>query len=189
MLKVFVTDLSAYNKGYLIGEWVDLPIVDIDDCIKHVLLKGEDVCAKEYGYEEHEEYFITDWEWEDVDVFHVDEYENIHNLNNQLKLLKNETTYTLKVVSFLLSQNIATNIEDALSKIDSVVLHENQDMNDVAYEFLSSYYDIDNLPSIIANNIDYEGVARELQYDGRYYEMNRDIYEYIDMWGIVYVKI
>lgn len=25
MLKIYLTDLSAYNKGYLFGEWISLP--------------------------------------------------------------------------------------------------------------------------------------------------------------------
>lgn len=70
-------------------------------------------------------------------------------------------------------------IEDAISKADDVRVYENQNMEDIAYDLLQDCYSIDTLPSIIANNISYEDVARELEMDGTYFEMGNDIFEYI----------
>ncbi len=60
MLNVYITDLSAYNSGYLVGEWVSLPINedDLHDKVREILTNGASLC----GEEEHEESFITDWE-------------------------------------------------------------------------------------------------------------------------------
>ena len=53
MLKIFLTNLGKYNEGYLIGEWVTLPI-DNDEL--------EEV-KKRIGINEYyEEWFITDYE-------------------------------------------------------------------------------------------------------------------------------
>ena len=40
-------------------------------------------------------------------------------------------------------------------------------------------YEVDKLPPIIANNIDYKGIARELDYDGTYWEIDGDVFEYV----------
>jgi len=48
----------------------------------------------------------------------------------------------------------------------------------VAYDLLQECYELDKLPPLIVNNIDYEGVARELDYDGTYWEVEGDVFEY-----------
>jgi hypothetical protein len=52
-------------------------------------------------------------------------------------------------------------------------------MEDIAYDFINECYGVDSLPSIIANNIDYESIGRELEMDGRYFEVDSDIFEYL----------
>ena len=53
MLKVYITDLSAYNQGFLEGKWVDLSISEeeLSNEIKEVLENGAKVC-KETNHEE-----------------------------------------------------------------------------------------------------------------------------------------
>jgi len=52
-------------------------------------------------------------------------------------------------------------------------------MEDVAYSLLEECYGVDKLEPIVSNNIDYEGVARDLEYDGAYWEIGSDVFEYI----------
>ena len=61
MLSVYLTDLAAYNSGCLSGTWVQLPITkfELSQAISEVLTEGEQVTAEE----NHEEWFITDYEW------------------------------------------------------------------------------------------------------------------------------
>ena len=63
MLKVYITDLAAYNSGYLIGEWVTLPIEreELTNGIQQILQLG---CVDCGNSETHEEWFITDYDWE-----------------------------------------------------------------------------------------------------------------------------
>jgi hypothetical protein len=79
----------------------------------------------------------------------------------------------------LLSEGLANDLDDAISKADDVRVYEGQSMEDIAYDLLQECYGVDTLPSIIANNINYEYVARELEMDGTYFEMGNDIFEYI----------
>lgn len=164
MLNIYLTDLSAYNKGYLIGEWINLPNGNLGQALEKILKSGEALCFLECGYYElHEEYFITDYEWEEVDIFSVSEYENLKELNSKLELLQNLSLTEQKIVKFLLEQNLVNDIPDAISKIDDVVIYENSSLSDVAYDLINECYDIDKLPSIITNNIDYDSIANDLE--------------------------
>lgn len=180
MLKIYLTDLSAYNKGFLHGEWISLPCEDIEEQLSKILRGGEALCFLECGYfEEHEEYFITDYEWEEVSIFEISEYENLSSLNEQLSTLESLNSSQLKIVRFLLSENYTDDIESAIEKLDVVVLREDTSLLDYSYELLDELYNLNSLPSIITNNIDYQGVTKDLEYEGRYIEVDGDLYEYI----------
>ena len=178
MLKIFITDLQAYNEGSLVGEWIELPLTafELSQALSEVLSEGETVS----GTDNHEEVFITDYEWDENEFFStVDEYEDIYKLNKKLQAIAEVETEKHKAIAFLLTEGLATDIEDAIDKADDVIVHENQSMKDLAYFLLEDCYGVDSLPSIISNHIDYDGVARSLEYEGTYFEIGRDIFEYV----------
>lgn len=177
MLSVYLTDLAAYNTGCLSGTWVQLPITkfELSQAISEVLTEGEYAVDGE----NHEEYFITDYEWDDIDIKEIDEYENIYDLNDELKLLGDLNKEKLKAVKFLLDECITYDIGDAISRAEDVILHHNYTIEDVAYDLLHECYNLQDIPPLIANNIDYDGIARDLEYDGTYWEIGGDVYEYI----------
>lgn len=179
MLKIYFSDLNSYSKGYLFGEWISLPSDNLDEQLSKILKAGEALCFLEEGYyEKHEEWFITDFEWDDIDLCEIQEYDNIFTLNEQLELVKDLSTYQLKAIRFLISETIAKDIEDAFYKADDVIIYENQSLEDVAYDLMLECYNLDKLPSIIANHIDYEGIARDLEIEGAYIVIGNDVYEY-----------
>ncbi len=177
MLNVYLTDLQAYNEGHLVGRFIDLPISEnkLAQTISEVLREGEVIC----GSGNHEEFFITDWEWDDVEFFSVGEYDNIYELNAKLQAIEEVESYKHKAIAFLLSEGLANDLDDAIYKAEDVIVHENQSMEDLAYDLLQECYGVDTLPSIISNNINYENVAKDLEMDGTYFEMGNDIFEYI----------
>ena len=176
MLEIYITDLQSYNEGNLVGKWIKLPLTpfELSQAISEVLSEGETVS----GSDNHEEYFITDSEWSHHEFQEIQEYEDIYALNEQLQLLTDKSDYELKCISFLINEGFAIDIETALDKADDVTIHENQNMEDIAYDLMQECYQADLLPSIIANNIDYEGIARELEYDGTYFDDGLDVYQY-----------
>jgi hypothetical protein len=178
MVDVFITDLSAYNCGFLIGEWVSLPLdsAKLTYKIREILAEGQLQCKSN---QHHTEWFITDYEGTENFTMTVDEYTNIYALNESLSDLEFKSDYELKAISFLLCQGLAMDIDDAISKADDVRVYEGQSMEDIAYDLLQECYGVDSLPSIIANNICYESVAKELEMDGTYFEVGNDIFEYI----------
>ena len=129
MLRVYITDLAAYNSGYLIGEWVTLPKEkeELEVNIKEILKQGEKACK----YGSHEEFFITDYEWEDVTVFSVQEYEDIYLLNEKLSLLEEKVnSVQYKNVKILLENELVGNFEDAIENVDNLIIYENCTMTD-----------------------------------------------------------
>ena len=176
MLKIYLTDLAAYNSGSLVGKWITLPMSEemIHMAINEVLCEGEAITKEE----NHEEYFITDYEWNDLEFCQVDEYENIFELNSNIELLSGLENDKLKSISFLLTEGITLDIEDAIQRSEDVIIHQDQSMEDVAYDLLYEYYGAYKLPPIIANNINYGGVANELELDGIYWEIGNDVFEY-----------
>lgn len=173
-MEIYITDLAAYNNGYLIGEWVALPMdeEDLKAKITEILAIGAKAC----GDTEHAEIFITDYE---SDLVSIGEYDNIFSLNTMAEKSESLNGYEIKAVRFLLNNNLVKNFDEAMECFEDVIIHEDTTLEDLAYELVNECYSLDSLPSIIANNIDYEKIGRELEMDGRYYEEDGDIYEYI----------
>ncbi|MCK5111673.1 MAG: antirestriction protein ArdA [Arcobacteraceae bacterium] len=177
MISIYITDLAAYNSGYLIGEWVKLPIPEksLLDKINQILTTGANVCN--YGF--HEEIFITDYEFECSEIFQIDEYDSVLDLNEKALKLQELNEHQLKAVSFLMGQSIVSELDEAIEKSDEVIIHTDLTMFDVACSFIEECYGevISALPSIILDAINYNYIASELELDG-YVEIDGDVYEY-----------
>ena len=176
MLKIFVTDLSAYNNGFLVGEWITLPMnkEELAFRVKMILGKGEMLCNDSF----HEEYFITDYEFETVDMCKVGEYDNIYTLNKQARLLEDIEESEHKLIKFLLDENIVSSLEEGIEKRDEVIVYENYSMRDIAEEYIEENFDLDSLSSLISNNIDYDGIAADFEMEGCYSKVGSDIFYY-----------
>jgi hypothetical protein len=101
MLKVYITDLSAYNQGFLIGKWVSLPMAmeDLENELLEVLKEGAEACKDR----EHEEFFITDFEWENTELFKVHEYSNLEEINYKCEQLEDLSEDDQKRFRYLIS--------------------------------------------------------------------------------------
>jgi len=173
-MEIYITDLAAYNNGYLIGEWVSLPM-DEDDLkvkIDEILTKGAEVC----GTHKNEELFLTDYE---CNFMEIGEFDNPFKLNEIAQQADELNDHELKMVGFLLRNGLVKDFTEALDKYEDVIIHENSTMQDVAYDFIDGFYNLKDLPPIIANAIDYRKIGAELEMDGRYFEEDGDIYEYL----------
>ena len=174
-MNVYITDLASYNNGNLVGEWVTLPLdnEDLKSKINSILELGSKIDG--YG-ETHEEYFITDFE---CDYYDVDEYENIPKLNEMTELMEGLNDYEKKAVKFLLDNYLVNSFEEALEKYDEVIIYEDCSMYDIAYDLIQESFDFEKIPANLSNYIDYNALARDLEIEGRYYEVDNAVYEYI----------
>ena len=115
MLNIYLTNLGKYNEGELLGEWVELPIIDeelkkVFDRIKicHDNIEYTDECGNPY-----EEYFITDYET-DINGLEVEEYSNLDELNEIAETLEDLDKYEKEVVKVLLGEGYE--LTDAMEK-------------------------------------------------------------------------
>jgi hypothetical protein len=59
-LKIYITDLEAYERGHLVSAWINLPmsVDELNESIKNLLFEGQKACNDNYL---HEEFIITDY--------------------------------------------------------------------------------------------------------------------------------
>lgn len=175
-MRVYITDLAAYNQAFLIGRWVELPMVEteLQGTIEEILKDGEEAC-KDGSI--HEEYFLSDWECEEF-FQEVGEYTNVYGLNSEVvqfnELCLDE--YQKKSVKFLMSSNICSNLDGAIEKLDEVVIYEDFDFEKLSYQIADEIYCLDDYPQFVSNYFDYEALARDLELEGFYHEMDGDIF-------------
>lgn len=172
-MTIYITDLGAYNQGHLIGEHISLPIDE--DNLKSKIDEILSIGAKACGDTEHEEIFITDY---DCDFMEVHEYSDPFELNRIAQEAEELNDHELKIVRFLLNNGLVKDFTESLSQIEEVIIH-NGTMEDIAFEFVNECYDLDSLPSIISSNISYKNIAHDMELEGRYFEVDGDIYEYL----------
>lgn len=176
MMRVYITDLEAYNNGHLVGKWITLPMGRdlLAECVEDVLYEGRNACNHKHF---HEEYFITDFE---CDYMNLEEYSPINKYNHIAEAMEDIREDGIKAIKFLIDNNLVKDIFEAIERYeDDVRIYKNQTMEDIAHDFIQECYNLDDIPSIISNNIDYEAISRDMEIEGSYFIVNRDVYEYV----------
>jgi len=165
-MKIYLTDLQAYNEGHLVGRWIKLPLsgFELAQALSEVLSEGEAIC----GTEEHEEYFITDYE---ADIS-IDEYEDIQKLNELAEAMEAFTDDDVIKLDLLEYEGYDRR-EVLLKGIDTFDVEVHDYSSDTSftdvYELLA--YDLvqegcfGKVPSHLENYIDYSAIGRDLSMD------------------------
>lgn len=111
----FITNLSKYNEGELVGEWITFPISDEElnkvfarIGMNYINENGEKVNT---GYEE---YFFTDWDDLDANISEPLEYVSIKEINEIAENFKNcdDELFAAIIEVFGFDDAIHTNPED-----------------------------------------------------------------------------
>jgi len=166
-MKIYITDLEAYNNGYLVGSWLDLPMDEniLAEAMEAVLYRGRNECKHKHH---HEELFITDYE---ADIT-ISEYDNIYCLNElseRLEGMNNDDLLKLKLLSYegYNEREVLINGLDNY-EVDIYDYSSDTSFTDV-YELLA--YDLvtdglfGSIPSHLENYIDYSAIGRDLSMD------------------------
>jgi antirestriction protein len=169
MLKIYLTDLAAYNNGFLIGEWVSLPLdpAKLTYKIREILVEGQLQCKSS---QHHEEWFITDYEWEDdLSLLKVDEYADVFALNDLVDELSSLDEHELLQVQFLLYEGY--DMRYSIDNHDDVSIYDYRSSNSFkdVYELLAEDL-VDEgcfgeIPANLINYIDYSAIGRDLSFD------------------------
>ena len=157
MLKIFLTNLGKYNEGYLIGEWVKLPVDD--DELEEV--------KKRIGLNQYyEEMFITDYE-SDINGVEVNEYDNIESLNELAEALEELDECELEIVSALLSEGYSIN-EAIEKKEDCYIYFDCDNMTDVAIVCCEECGTLEAMPEELRCYFDFAAFGRDLAYTSHF---------------------
>ncbi|PWM76722.1 MAG: hypothetical protein DBY32_11400 [Phascolarctobacterium sp.] len=155
MLEIFVTNLSKYNAGELVGKWLSLPMDE------------EELTAalEEIGGEEQ---FISDYETS-LDL-RIGEHEDVFALNEQAQEFEDLEDWEQDIVQAYL-EAFGGDLQGALNKYDDCTFYPGMSLIDVAYEIVEDCYD---LPEVAQRYFDYDAFARDLGYDG-YVEVSNGV--------------
>lgn len=157
MLRIYLINLGAYNRGKLIGKWIDLPM-DEDELQKE-LQSILDEGLKDGVVDE--EYFITDYET-DIKGLKIDEFENIFVLNTLIEEVENLSEDD-KIILQALIITYSSNLKEALDFL------RNGDFSvywGVTNEQELGEYVVDNgffgeIPEQLEYYIDYEAIGHD----------------------------
>lgn len=156
-ISIFLTNLGKYNEGYLVGEWLKLPI-DEDDL--------ECVLARIGITDEYGEYFITDFE-SMFSNLHINEYSSISDLNALAARLDSLADYDLEKLAAVLESESNTSISDVIELIDdldSFDLLEGIDSDyDIGEYFAEECFLLHGIPDSVARYFDYESYGRDIR--------------------------
>jgi len=162
-IRIWLGDLSSYNAGELRGEWLTLP------------MEPEDLQAKigKYSDNGRGDWFIADSE-SDLDGLKIDEHTSPLALNTLAEDLMRVAEYDLPKVSYLLSEGFSP--EDAIEKYEDVQFYPGMRLEQVAEEMVSEGL-FGDVPTSLANYIDFDAIARGLRHDG-YIETSEGVFLY-----------
>jgi len=175
-MRVYITDLEAYNNGHLVGEWYTLPMSsdELAEAIENELYKGKQICESDHH---HEEYFITDYE---CDYMKIDEYADLERLNVIAEDMDRLDEHEQTAVKLLLENYVVSDIEEAIENIDNIHCTGETKMEDVAYNYIEETGALKDMPESLQFYFDYESLGKDMEINGSFYtDENGNIWEYI----------
>ncbi len=159
-MQIYLTNLSQYNNGFLIGEWLELPCSkdELQDALSRVLGQGD-------------EYFLTDTEGI---PFEVGEYDDLYRINQKLEEYEALDEHEKLCVAFLLSEGYDWTY--SMENCEDVILYADESLEDVAFSLIQDGC-FGEIPESLSNYIDYSSIARDLSYDG-YVQTDQGVFHY-----------
>lgn len=160
MIKIAITNLEMYNEGELIFEWVTLPCDDFSEVFESI---GNP-----------EEYFISDYECDDLQI-EIHEYSNLDKLNEFAEKLDSLKSHELKIIKAIAEAESEISIEEVFEiyEKEDYVFYDEKTIEDLAYTLVEHGY-LGDIPEDIEPYIDYDKFARDL-YHGGYVETSHGI--------------
>jgi antirestriction protein len=166
MLKIYVTNLSKYNEGVLVGEWVSLPCEDIKEVLDKI------------SNNDNDELFISDYET-DISGLKIGEYEDILQLNEIAEEIEEMREDELIAFQAYLEQ-YANNMEQALEEVrqgNYRIYYDCDNMEDVAYQVVNDCGLLDGVPEEVKIYFDYEAYGRDMEINGTFIQIDNSFVE------------
>ena len=153
-MQIYIADLSAYNAGYLKGEWIQLPTEE--DEINDVLLRQSQNGKSDYA--------IHDWEL----PFKISEYTDPIKINELCQAIKklDLNEYIIKHLEYTYGIDFKnTDVYTLSNYIDDIYTIEASNDRQIAKNYINEYYydQIESLPWELSYSIDYDIVYNKLE--------------------------
>lgn len=175
-MRVYITDLEAYNNGHLVGGWCELPMGEdeLQNAIAEVLKNGQEACGDTHI---HEEYFISDYE---CSYMKIDEYSSLTNLNEIAEKMSELDKDQQTAVKLLLEANVVNDLDEAIENIENIYCTGETKMEDVAYSYIQETGALQNMPENLHYYFDYEKLGQDMEINGSFYTDDANlIWEYV----------
>ena len=153
-MQIYIADLSAYNAGYLKGEWIQLPTEE--DEINDALLRQSQNGKSDYA--------IHDWEL----PFKISEYTDPIKINELCQAIKklDLNEYIIKHLEYTYGIDFKnTDVYTLSNYIDDIYTIEASNDRQFAENYINEYYydQIESLPWELSYSIDYDIVYNKLE--------------------------
>lgn len=160
--QIYIACLSAYNNGFLHGEWIDVSegIDHINECIKEILSTSPVA-------EECEEWAIHDFQG--FGDFRVSESHDLEELCEMAEFFKDYENFPCDVLSSLLNDY---GIGGAKEKIDDDYIGEFNSETDLAYHYVEETGILDGANKSVSMYFDYEAFGRDLDLNGEIFSFS-----------------
>lgn len=156
-IKIFLTNLGKYNEGYLMGEWVRLPVPadKLDKVLEHIGIDGH-----------YEEYFITDFEAPFANL-DISEYASIGELNDFAARLEELAEWDTEKLCAVLEMESPTGIAGILDIIEHLddfdLLVGVEDDQGLGEYFADELCTLEAVPTHLRSYFDYEAYGRDIR--------------------------
>jgi antirestriction protein len=169
ILRVNVVDLASYNNGLLVEKWISLPNDELEEEVQLILERGRRACRDVLP---HEEVAIFDFEWLDAGMgkaCSVNEYSDLHKLNEMAEELSALEEFERLRVQFLLYEGYE--FEYALENYEDVTIYDFRNSTSFTdiYELLAEELVNDGcfgeIPDALIHYLDYSKIGRDLSFD------------------------
>lgn len=184
MMNIALTNLGKYNEGVLDFVWLQLPATaeEIAEAFDKIQVSHDDthyysnglgeVATNDY-YGEYEEFFITDYE---CDYLEIGEYDNLDHLNEIAETVEALDDSEQIIVKALLDEGY--DLDEALNKVDDCYLWTGcNDMTDVAYQYIEETGLLNDIPDHLQSYFDFEAYGRDMSFEGHWVETDEGMLE------------
>ena len=156
--QIYVACLSAYNNGYLHGEWIDAN-QDVDQIKEEI-----QAMLNASPMPDAEEYAIHDYN----DMPNLGEWPDLDEVVKAAELVEQ---YSLEAVNAYLSYTGGSDLDD----FESSYQGEYSSPEDFAYQLVEDLGLLQGVPDTLKYYFDYEAYARDL-FMGDYFEENGHVF-------------
>ena len=155
-IKGYITNLGKYNEGDLVGKWIEFPITEEE--LSAVLVEIE-IDGKEY-----EEYFFTDWEYNEYPDFEFSEHTSVETVNAIAAQLESLNAYDMNKLNAVCEVWSKAEVED-FQPNDFILYDDIANDYDLGYHWAieSGVYDTNSWDNPLLRYIDFEAFGRDIR--------------------------